>query len=230
MSAIDDLLNTMARLRAPDGCPWDREQDHQSLARCLVEECSELLDTIDRLDMDHMREELGDVLLQVVFHAQIAAENGLFDFDDVAAGINAKLLLRHPHVFGNATARTAAEVLVQWEEIKAREKKTSGEATGIFKKFPPRLPALLFAWETVKQARKHGAMDRLIGKNQSIGEIAENLTEEEAGGKLFELVAACHMAGIDPESALRRHTHRLIRNAEKQNQKALNLPHEEIIR
>ena len=88
MNAIDELLETMARLRAPDGCPWDREQDHQSIAECLVDECSELLETIDRLDMDHMREELGEVLLQVVFHSQLARESGYFDFEAVAREIN----------------------------------------------------------------------------------------------------------------------------------------------
>ena len=100
MTPIEELRQTMARLRAPDGCPWDREQTHQTLARCLIDECSELLDTIDRNDIPHMREELGDVLIQVVFHAQLAAERGDFTFDDVAREINAKLVRRHPHVFG----------------------------------------------------------------------------------------------------------------------------------
>ena len=100
MSAIDDLRRTMVRLRAPDGCPWDREQTHASLVRCLIDEVSELIDTIDRGDDAHMREELGDVLIQIVFHAQIAAEEGKFNFDDVARDINDKLVRRHPHVFG----------------------------------------------------------------------------------------------------------------------------------
>ena len=103
MSALDDLRRTVARLRAPDGCPWDREQTHQTLTRCLIDECSELLDAIDRLDLPHMREELGDVLVQIVFHAQLAAERGEFDFDDVAREINEKLVRRHPHVFGPKT-------------------------------------------------------------------------------------------------------------------------------
>ena len=104
MMPIDELRRTMARLRAPDGCPWDREQTHQTLARCLIDECSELLDTIDRNDLPHMREELGDVLIQVVFHAQLAAERGDFNFDDVAREINEKLIRRHTHVFGAAVA------------------------------------------------------------------------------------------------------------------------------
>ena len=121
--AIDELLETMARLRAQDGCPWDREQDHQSIAECLVDECSELLETIDRLDMDHMREELGDVLLQVVFHSQLARESGHFDFEAVAREINDKLIRRHPHVFGEGSLDTSDQVLHQWDAIKALEKK-----------------------------------------------------------------------------------------------------------
>ena len=124
MSPIDELRQTMARLRAPDGCPWDREQTHQTLARCLIDECSELLDTIDRNDIPHMREELGDVLIQVVFHAQLASERGDFNFDDVARDINEKLIRRHPHVFGDhGKLGTAGEVITKWEQIKATEKK-----------------------------------------------------------------------------------------------------------
>jgi len=118
MTPIEELRQTMARLRAPDGCPWDREQTHQTLARCLIDECSELLDTIDRNDIPHMREELGDVLIQVVFHAQLAAERGDFTFDDVAREINAKLVRRHPHVFGTGKADNAAEVVEVWEKVK----------------------------------------------------------------------------------------------------------------
>ncbi|MDE3084554.1 MAG: MazG family protein, partial [Verrucomicrobiota bacterium] len=111
MSAIEDLCRTVARLRAPDGCPWDREQTHATLTRCLIDECSELLDTIDRMDLPHLREELGDVLVQVVFHAQLAAERGDFNFDDVAREINDKLIRRHPHVFGTGKLDTSDQVL-----------------------------------------------------------------------------------------------------------------------
>ena len=122
MSAIEDLLETMASLRAPNGCPWDLEQDHQSIAECLVDECSELLETIDNLDMDHMKDELGDVLLQVVFHSQLAKESEHFDFEAVAREVNDKLIRRHPHVFGDSLAEDSEQVLHQWEEIKAKEK------------------------------------------------------------------------------------------------------------
>ncbi len=102
MSALEDLLRTVAKLRDPDGgCPWDIEQTHQSITDCLIDECCELLQTIDRLDMDHMEEELGDVLLQVIFHAQIAKENGHFDFESVCSVLNEKLIRRHPHVFAD---------------------------------------------------------------------------------------------------------------------------------
>ena len=154
MSAIDELLETMARLRAPEGCPWDREQDHQSIAECLVDECSELLETIDRLDMDHMREELGDVLLQVVFHSQLARESGHFDFEAVAREINDKLIRRHPHVFGEGSLDTSDQALHQWDAIKALEKKNLPQTDSVFKSLPPSLPALMFAVDIFKQIQK----------------------------------------------------------------------------
>ena len=146
----------MARLRAPDGCPWDREQTHQTLAHCLIDECSELLDTIDRNDLPHMREELGDVLIQVIFHAQLAAERGDFNFEDVARGINDKLIRRHPHVFGSGRAENSAEVIAVWEKVKAGEKAAAGKTEStLFKQLPPRLPALLFAEEVAKRITKN---------------------------------------------------------------------------
>ena len=111
MSAMDDLRKTIARLRAPGGCPWDQEQTHASLVRCLIDECSELIDTIDRLDLPHMREELGDVLIQVIFHAQLAEEAGKFDLEDVAREVNEKLIRRHPHVFGDVKVNSTDEAM-----------------------------------------------------------------------------------------------------------------------
>ncbi len=131
MSPIDELRTTMARLRGKNGCPWDQEQTHQSLARCLIDECSELLETIDEGDMPHMREELGDVLIQVVFHALLAEEAGHFNFDDVAADINAKLVRRHPHVFGSEKLGTSDQVIAQWEVIKAGERAARGGGAGV---------------------------------------------------------------------------------------------------
>ncbi len=215
MTPIEELRRTMARLRAPDGCPWDREQTHQTLTRCLIDECSELLDTIDRNDIPHMREELGDVLIQVVFHAQLAAERGDFDFDDVAREINAKLVRRHPHVFGTGRADNSAEVIEVWEKVKAGEKAAAGKTEStVFKQLPPRLPALMFAEEVVKRIAKNflpaeGAMDR-----PGIARKAAGLTEADAGRQLFELAAACRQAGIDPETALRQECNRVMRDVE----------------
>ena len=203
----------MAKLRGPDGCPWDREQDHRSLARCLVEECAELLDTIDRGDVEHMKEELGDVLLQVVFHARMAEEAGHFDFDAVAAGINEKLLRRHPHVFGDLDLADSAAVLVEWEKIKAREKKSSAavQEDGIFSKLPPALPALLYAWNLVKELDKRSldVPDAIPARSEAIEAMAQGLDEKKAGALLFEMAAACRRAGVDPESALRRFSRRV---------------------
>lgn len=216
MSAIEDLKATMARLRSPEGCPWDLEQTHKSLARCLVEECAELLDTIDRMDLEHMREELGDVLLQVIFHAQMAEEAGHFSFDDVAAQINEKLVRRHPHVFGAVCLGDSEEVLKQWEEIKAEEKANRPPESGFSKDLPPALPALLYAWNFVKQLQKKEMLD-LIASEGRTRALAAELNEEKAGEMLFEIAAACRLADVDPESALRRHVGKLLLDAEKRD-------------
>jgi XTP/dITP diphosphohydrolase/tetrapyrrole methylase family protein/MazG family protein len=227
MSAINELRQTIARLRAPGGCPWDREQTHASLARCLIDECSELLETIDALDLPHMREELGDVLIQVVFHAQLAEEAGHFDLDDVAREVNEKLIRRHPHVFGGGDRLdTAGQVLVKWDEIKASEKAAKITAAGangsaqperekIFKDMPPRLPALMFAEAVWKQIQKKslphdGAVDaaRVAG-------LAATLDDGALGRALFELDAAARAKGIDPEGALRRHATKVMSDVEK---------------
>ena len=155
MSAIDDLIQTVAALRDPDtGCPWDIEQTHQSITDCLIDECCELLQTIDRNDMHHMEEELGDVLLQVVFHAQMAKEAGHFDFDAVCKEINEKLIRRHPHVFGEDALGDSDAVLKKWDEIKAAEKKRGPQQEGKFKDLPRQLPALMFAQDVYKQIQK----------------------------------------------------------------------------
>ena len=204
VSSLEELLETMARLRGPGGCPWDIEQDHQSLAQCLVDECSELLETIDTLDMEHMREELGDVLLQVVFHAQLAKEAGHFDFAAVAAEINEKLVRRHPHVFGDVDLDTSEAVLTQWDAIKATEKAGKPVSTSQFKDLPPALPALLFAYDVFKQIEKKTLPVGESVDREAIAAMAEELDKESAGHILFEIAAACRLKGIDPESALRR--------------------------
>ena len=205
----------MARLRAPDGCPWDREQTHQTLARCLIDECSELLDTIDRNDLPHMREELGDVLIQVIFHAQLAAERGAFNFEDVARGINDKLIRRHPHVFGSGRAENSAEVIAVWEKVKAGEKAAAGKTEStLFKQLPPRLPALLFAEEVAKRITKNN-LPAIGALNEArTARLANELSEESAGRRLFELAAACRQRGIDPETALRKECDRVMSDVE----------------
>jgi XTP/dITP diphosphohydrolase/tetrapyrrole methylase family protein/MazG family protein len=213
MSAIDDLRETMARLRGPGGCPWDQEQTHQTLARCLIDECSELLETIDDGDLAHMREELGDVLIQVVFHAQLAREAGVFDFDDVARDINAKLIRRHPHVFGRGRADTTADVLVQWEQIKATEPARPG-ATAVFKALPPRLPALMFAEAVWKRIVSRGLPAEGAVDAERVAALAEGLTDAALGRALFELAAAARARGLDPEGALRRHAAGVVRHVE----------------
>lgn len=217
MSAIDDLRQTMARLRAPDGCPWDQEQTHASLVRCLIDEVSELIETIDRNDYPHMREELGDVLIQVVFHAQIAAEKGEFTFDDVAHDINEKLVRRHPHVFGTNKLETSEQVIAKWEEIKATEKKNGPQpsAGAVFKQLPPRLPALMFAEAVWKQIeKKHLPADGVIDTAQ-VKALGRQLDEATLGRMLFELTAAGREKGLDPEGALRRHAAEVMRQVEE---------------
>ena len=216
MSAIDELRETIARLRAPDGCPWDREQTHQSLERCLIDECSELLDTIDRMDLPHMREELGDVLIQVIFHAQLAEESGHFDFEAVAREVNEKLVRRHPHVFGTGRLETTDQVLTQWEQIKATEKAgRPPRAPSLFKELPPRLPALMYAEAVWKQVEKKGLAGQSGADLSRIGEIASGLDEASLGRILFEVTAAAQVRGLDPEGALRKHADGLMRHVER---------------
>src|SRR5512142_990675 len=157
MSAINDLLAIMARLRAPDGCPWDREQDHQSLRWHAVEEVYELLDAIEAGDDHELEEELGDLLLQVVFHCQLARERGAFNFEKVARHISDKLLRRHPHVFGKLKVKDADQVLKNWEKIKRAEKHGTRHARpSALDGIPKHLPALLRAEKLMKKARRAG--------------------------------------------------------------------------
>jgi uncharacterized protein YabN with tetrapyrrole methylase and pyrophosphatase domain len=214
MAAIDDLLKTMEALRAPGGCPWDREQTHQSICDSLVEEMAELLEAIDNRDFEHMREELGDVLLHVVFHAQMAAESGCFSFEDVAREINEKLVRRHPHVFGDKSLADTDAVLVQWEAIKAQEKRDRAQPEPFLKNLPPRLPALIFARDLYKQLQKKEALLEGGINPEMVKECAAGLTEERLGEELFLWSAAARAAGIDPESALRRYADRVRKKVE----------------
>jgi tetrapyrrole methylase family protein/MazG family protein len=204
-----DLVRVMALLRGPGGCPWDREQTHASLARHLLEETHEVLDAIDADDAQRLREELGDVLLQVVFHAQMAADDGSWDVDDVAQGIVEKLVRRHPHVFGEVEVAGADDVLINWERIKAEEK---GEKP-LDDDIPATLPALARASKVQRRAAGWGFEWRspasaLEALKEEVGELeshtdADN-AEQEIGDVLFATVAVSRKLGVDPESALRR--------------------------
>lgn len=218
MASIDDLIRTVAALRDPEsGCPWDVEQDHQSLAECLVDECCELLQTIDRLDMSHMEEELGDVLLQVVMHAQIAKEAGHFNFDAVCALVNEKLIRRHPHVFGDQSLSDSDAVLRQWDAIKAAEKKRGPQQSGRFKNLPNQLPALMYAKDVFKQIEKQEMDADAVIDPAGIKKAGDSFADEdELGKQLFEIAAACRGKKIDPESALRRYTQRVVDQLEQE--------------
>jgi MazG family protein len=221
MSAIDELRQTIARLRGRDGCPWDQEQTHQSLARCLIDECSELLDTIDRLDLPHMREELGDVLIQVIFHAQLAQEAGHFDLEEVAREVNEKLIRRHPHVFGAGKLETSEQVLAQWDQIKAVEKGARGAGgPPVFKELPPRLPALMYAEAVWRQVGKKGLAAESGVDTERVGRLAADLDPGTLGRMLFEIAAAAQARGLDPEGSLRRHADGLMRHVERRVQEA----------
>ncbi|MEW6058568.1 MAG: nucleoside triphosphate pyrophosphohydrolase [Actinomycetota bacterium] len=204
-----DLIRIMARLRGPGGCPWDREQTHRTLARHLLEETHEVLDAIDSDDRERLREELGDVLLQVVFHSQMAADDEAWDVDDVARGIVEKLIRRHPHVFGDVEVSGADEVLVNWERIKAEEK---GE-TGVEEDIPPTLPALARAAKVQRRAAGSGfewgsresALEALEEEIEELERATDpESTEAEIGDVLFATVSVARKLGVDAESALRR--------------------------
>jgi MazG family protein len=191
------LLKVMARLRSPKGCPWDREQDHRSLRWHAVEEVYELMDAIEAGDDHEMAEELGDLLLQVVFHCQMAKERGAFDFDTVARHIVDKLIRRHPHVFGAAQARTVEAVWAQWEQIKKAEKKgTRHERPSALDGIPRHLPGLLRAEKLVKKARKAGLL-----KEKSEPKSARNKTA--VGRELFALAKYAQERGWSAEALLR---------------------------
>ena len=206
---ISKLVLIMEQLRDKQGgCEWDLEQTYETIAPYTIEEAYEVVEAIYESDMDKLCDELGDLLLQVVFHAQIAKENGNFDIEDVARGISDKLVRRHPHVFGDekGTIDQADQVVDRWEQVKAEEKKQKGisnENSSIFKKLPPRLPALLFANDIYKRAEKADVDDRLSLDKGKIDSMAQNMDQEKAGRALFELVAACRKSGLDPEACLR---------------------------
>lgn len=201
-AALATLAVIMARLRSEDGCPWDRKQTHESLKVHLLEEAHEVLEAVDAgAETSGLAEELGDVLLQVAFHARIAEQDGRFTLADVADSIASKLLYRHPHVFGDTTVADADEVVRNWEALKTAEKGRDDPFGGI----PKGLPALLAAYKTQKRAAQLGwAAD----PDEARERAAAALEDGDVDGALFWLVALARAAGVDPESALLRATAR----------------------
>lgn len=222
--SFDELVAVMARLRAPGGCPWDHEQTYASLAQYLLEEAYETFDAIQEADETgdtaNLREELGDLLLQVIFHSTIGAERGDFTVDDVAAGVTQKLILRHPHVFGNAKFARAEDVLDNWDQLKADERKASGKVEkqhdSILDEVPVHFPALLEGLKLTKMAAKVGFdwenADQIFEKlDEETSELrtaikngdTENVGEE-IGDLLFVVMNLARHLDIEPETALKK--------------------------
>jgi MazG family protein len=223
LESLGRLIDVMARLRAPGGCPWDREQTHATLRPYLVEEAYEVLDAIDRDDTPALRDELGDVLLQVVFHADIAAEDGRFGLGDVARAIADKLVRRHPHVFADVQVRDADEVVRNWRRIKAEERKAAGGDGGVLAAVPPALPGLARAQQTGEKLAQVGFdWPDLSGVLAKLDEERRELTEaiaagdraamaRELGDLLLTLTSVARHLEVDAEMAVRDATTRLGR-------------------
>ena len=221
---FDELLAVMARLRAPGGCPWDYEQTYQSLSQYLLEEAYETFDAIQEADATgdttNLREELGDLLLQVVFHSTIGAERGDFTVDEVAAGVTQKLILRHPHVFGDAKFARAEDVLDNWDKLKADERKASGKVEkhtdSILDEVPVHFPALLEGLKLTKKAAKVGFdwenADQIFDKlDEEVSELRAAIKKidranigEEIGDLLFVVMNLARHLDVEPETALKK--------------------------
>jgi MazG family protein len=215
---MDEFIATIARLRAPDGCPWDREQTHGTLARYLLEETYEVLEAIHSGDHDKLREELGDLLLQIVLQAQVAQDEGHFNIQDVADGINKKMIHRHPHVFAKGDAKTSEQVKQKWEEIKHEEDKKKGDESSVVDKVPNTLPALLKALKVSEKAVSVGfewddtahVWEKLESEVEELRveltrpepELNRREIELELGDVLFTLVNIARWQKMNPEESL----------------------------
>lgn len=220
-SALSALLRIMARLRSPTGCPWDRAQDHRSIRLHAIEEAYELVDAIEAGDDHEMAEELGDLLLQVVFHCQLARERGAFDFEAVCRRIVDKLRRRHPHVFGDTTLRTAEAVLAQWEHLKRAEKAgTRHERPSALDGIPRHLPALMRAHELAKKARRAKLLSSDAARRRARRKAA-------LAGALFDLAVEAERRGWSAEALLRSEVakrERALRRAERAARVAVTTP------
>lgn len=209
MDKFETLVGIIARLRAPDGCPWDKEQTHRTLRANLISECYEVLEALDKGDPAKLREELGDLLLQIILHAQIAKDDKEFEIADVIKGIATKIVRRHPHIFGSKKVRDAEEVMHNWEHLKREEREAGASA---LEGVPREMPALAYAYEISRRAVRvgfeweniEGVIDKLA---EEIKEIKDSTGREEKereyGDLLFTLVNVARWEGIDPEAALR---------------------------
>ena len=212
LGQLDALLETMRRLRAPvDGCPWDLEQTHASLQHTLLEESYEAMEALESGDVPDMVEELGDLLIQVVFHAQIGADDGTFTIADVARHANDKLVRRHPHVFGHEEADTPEAIKLKWDQVKAQEREAKGQADrSLLDGVPKTMPALGYAQAVQERAarsglvREEGGMDQLSSEAQAIADLpTQEQREARLGELLFSLVDASRAWGVEVEDALR---------------------------
>lgn len=215
--ALRDALDVMARLRDPDGgCPWDQEQDFKTIAPYTIEEAYEVADAIDRAAMADLKEELGDLLFQVIFHARMAEEQGAFDFAQIASGLAAKMKERHPHVFSDAEVRTAEQQTIAWETQKAKERARKGKDQSLLDDVPLALPALLRASKLTKRAARVGfdwpnpeaVLEKLSEELSELDEARaakdQDAIEDEFGDVLFVLANLGRKLDINPEEALRR--------------------------
>ncbi len=201
---IEDLLAIMRILRAPGGCPWDAEQNHETIKKNLIEETYEVIEAVNKEDTELLKEELGDVLLQVVFHAAMEEEKGVFDFSDVADGICKKLIERHPHVFGDVSVSGTDDVLTNWDAIKRNSKKQK-TTTQAMDSVPRELPALMRAAKLQSKAAKAGAelsMNVSDYISEKSSDVSAEITEKTVGKLLFAVCAAARQNDIDPEEAL----------------------------
>ena len=204
--SVEDLVDILKVLRSPEGCPWDREQDHKSIRRDFLEECYEAIEAINTADPVLLREELGDVLLQLVFHSTIEEEAGRFDFYDVVSDVAEKMVVRHPHVFADVKADTSEEVLTNWDQIKRETKKQKSDRE-VLRSISPAMPALMRAQKVRKKAAKMGA--EALSVDEVKARIAENVrnAEEENGFEtlgraLFDMTELARHLGVDAEQAL----------------------------
>lgn len=207
---LDGLVGIMDRLLGPGGCSWDRQQDHRSLRSYVVEEAYEVVAAIDGGDPSELRDELGDLLLQVVFHCALASREGLFDLDNVVKAISAKLIRRHPHVFAGAQAESPSAVLRQWEEMKKEEAEEAAAGDPAAPRLEAHLPALMQAQKLLERAARVGRGRVPPGGGLS-EEAKEGVPEEAFGRRLLDLLEEARLAGVDAELALRSACARLAR-------------------